>query len=134
MPAGMPPGVAYPSEEKAPEAVLYFRIYAVIVCIIYGLFTLAGGGMVVAPLFLDHSKAADAEIGFLFAGALYGGIGLLHLVPTLVALFGGRRPWVHVVGIIVLGLGMFNICCLPILIPLFVVWMKPETRRWFGAT
>lgn len=133
MPAGMPPGTDYPGDERAPEGVVYFRVYAAIVAVLYGMLTLAGGGMVIAPLLLDKSATAGAEIGFYFAGAFYGALGLAHLIPTLIALFAGRRPWVHILGIVVLGLGMLNLCCLPVLIPLFIVWMKPETRRWYGA-
>ena len=37
-------------------------------------------------------------------------------------------------GIILIGLNMlWNTCCLPITIPLLVVWMKPETKRWYGV-
>jgi hypothetical protein len=29
---------------------------------------------------------------------------------------------------------MFSICCIPVLVPLLVVWLKVETRRWYGAS
>jgi hypothetical protein len=132
----MPPGAEYQTDERAPDGVLYFRIYGAIFALFYGMFVVAGGGMFVAPLFVDRgvSGGAGAEVGFYLAGLLYGGVGLLFAVPTIVALFGGRRPWVHTLGTVVIALGMINFCCLPVLIPLLIVWMKPETRRWFGAT
>jgi len=136
LPAGMPPGAVYPTDERAPEGLLYFRIYAGVVVVLYGLLTLAGGGMMVAPLFVHPSPGSGGSevLGFYFAGLVYGAVGLAHLVPTLIALFGGRRPWVHTLSTVVIALGMLNLCCIPVLIPLLIVWMKPETRRWFGAS
>ena len=134
MPAGMPPGVAYPSEERAPPGVLYFRIYGAISAFLSGMVALFGGGMFVAPLVLDPgaSGTAGAETGFYLVGIFYGVVGLVFTVPTLVALFGGRKPWVHTLGTVIIALGMINFCCLPVLIPLLIVWVKPETRCWFG--
>jgi hypothetical protein len=134
VPAGMPPGTEYVAEERAPEGVVYFRVYGVLACVLYGLVALMGGALLVSPLFLDRSAIADTGVGFLVAGGFYACVGLAHVVPALIALCAGRRPWVHVLGIVVLGMGMFNVCCLPINIPLLVVWMKPETRRWYGAS
>ena len=92
--------------------------------------------MIVAPLVIGRGPAgvAGTEVGFYIAGLLYGAIGLAFLIPTLIALFAGRKPWVHTLGTVVIALGMLNFCCLPVLIPLLIVWMKPETRRWFGVT
>jgi hypothetical protein len=133
VPAGMPPGTAYAAEERAPDGVVYFRVYAVIVSVLFGLVTLLGGGLLVAPVFLDRSTKLDAGVGLLVAGVFYGCVGLAHVVPALIALCAGRRPWVHIVGIVLLGLGMFNVCCIPVTIPLLIAWMKPATRQWYGA-
>lgn len=135
LPAGMPPGTEYPSQERAPEGVLYFRIFGGISAFVYGMLALLGGGLMVVPTFLSTIPpgVGDEVMGFYLAGTLYGVIGLAHAVPTLVALFAGRKPWVHTLGTVVLALGMLNMCCIPVLIPLMIVWLKPETRRWFGA-
>ena len=136
MPAGMPPGTAYPSEERAPEAVIYFRIFAGVFVAFYGLIVLGGAGLVVAPALLSRASAPPpgADIALYVTGLIYGGVGLAHVVPGTIALFAGRRPWAHTLGTVVIALAMFNLCCIPVLIPLLIVWMKPETRRWYGVT
>jgi len=90
--------------------------------------------MFIAPLVVDRGAtgSAVADLDFYLVGIFYGVVGLVLTVPAIVALFGGRRPWVHTLGTVVIALGMINFCCLPVLIPLLIVWMKPETRRWFG--
>jgi hypothetical protein len=136
MPAGMPPGAAYPSEDRAPDAVLYFRIYAGSFLACYAMVTLFGVGLTLAPIVTGATKAPPLgpDVGFYVGGVLYGGLGLAHLVPANLALFGGRRPWVHTMGTVVIALGMFSVCCIPVLIPLLIVWMKPDTRAWYGVT
>lgn len=134
LPAGVAPGVETASDERAPDGVLYFRIYGAILALVSGLFTVAGGGMVVAPQVLDPTAVANAgaEPYFYLAAIVYGTVGLLFLLPTLVALFGGRKSWVHTVGTVVIGLGMVWMCSLPLLIPLLIVWQRSETKRWYG--
>jgi hypothetical protein len=133
VPQGMPPGTEY-GLARPPDAVYYFRVYGALYAVLHGLLALFGLGMMFAPLWLPPaSRAPDADMGFWIMGFIYGGMGLFFLAPTLVALFGGRRPWVHVVGTVVIAMGMLQICCIPVLIPLLLAWLKPETRAWYGA-
>jgi hypothetical protein len=133
MPAGLPPGAEYIHDERAPEGVIYFRIYAGIMAVINALVALFGLVMMFVPLF-SRSAASSGSTEFWIVGLIYGGIGVVFFIPWMVALFGGRKPWVHTMGTVMIALGMTQICCLPILIPLLISWMKPETKRWFGAT
>jgi hypothetical protein len=132
IPPGMPPGTEYAASEKAPDGVVFFRIYAVVFGIMGALLALAGLGLMFAPLFAPPSLAG-AEVGTWFAGLFYGGWGMAMFVPTVLALFSGRRPWVHTMGTVVIALGMFSCCLMPLLIPLLIAWMKPEPKRWYGA-
>jgi hypothetical protein len=134
LPAGAAPGVEPASGERAPDGVLYFRIYAGLLSVVSGFMVVAGGGMLVAPLVLDPAAvtSAGAEPYFYLAAIVYGAVGLVFLLPALVALFGGRKPWVHTVGTLVIGLGMVWMCSLPILVPLLIVWQRAETKRWYG--
>jgi hypothetical protein len=132
----MPPGTEYRTEEHAPEGVVYFRIFGAVFLLLTGALALVGGGKMVSP-FLTRGAAGGGpavDLGASVAGLLYGGLGLACFVPTLIALFAGRRPWVHTLGTVVIGVAMFNVCCIPVLIPLLVVWLKVETRRWYGAS
>jgi hypothetical protein len=136
VPQGMPPGTEYGAlADPTPDGVYYFRIYGGIHATLNGLVALFGLGMMLAPLRLPSSSGSSgSDAGaWIVMGLVYGGMGMLFLVPTLVALFGGRRPWVHVLGTVVIAMGMLSICCLPVLIPLLLVWIKPETRAWYGA-
>jgi hypothetical protein len=134
IPAGMPPGTEYAaSGETAPEGVTYFRIVAVIHGLMSGFVALFGLVMMIAPLAVPSSSRGGADVATWAVGFFYTGVGAALFVPTAVALFGGRRPWVHTLGTVVIGLGMLNMCCIPLLVPVLIVWMKPETRRWYGA-
>jgi hypothetical protein len=136
MPAGMPPGTDYAQEERPPEGVYYFRIYGGISAFLHAAVVLFGIALLFSPLFAPKGKTASfgGDLGAWLGGVVYVGMGLFVLVPTLAALFGGRRPWVHTLATIVIAFGMIHFCCIPILIPLLIVWLKPETKRWFGAT
>ena len=97
---------------------------------------LVGIAFLFSPLLQPKASTSrlGADIGTWVSGLFYMGMGLFVLVPTLIALFGGRRPWVHTLATMVIAFGMLHFCCIPILIPLLMVWLKPETKRWFGAT
>lgn len=136
IPAGMPPGTEYAADERPPEGVYYFRIYAAVTAFFYGALALLGIGMMTMPLFSSKAPTGSgppAELGMWVAGLMYAGIGAVFAAPAVIALFGGRRPWVHTLGTVVIGLGMMSICCVPILIPVLIHWMKPETRAWYGS-
>jgi hypothetical protein len=135
LPAGMPPGTDYVAEgSRAPEVVYYFRLYAGITGVLYAILALVGIGMMLSPLWMTRPRAAaGADIGAFIGGVFYMGWGLAFGAPTLIAMFGGRRAWVHTLGTIVIAAGMMQVCCIPILIPLLIAWLKPETRRYFDA-
>ncbi len=133
IPAGMPPGTEYASDERAPEGLVYFRIYAALFAVVNAVLLVLGVALIASPFLLTKGAARGADVGLWTAGLLYGGMGLVFLVPTVIALFAPRKPWAHTLGTVVIALGMFNGCCIPILIPVLIVWMKPETKRWVGA-
>jgi hypothetical protein len=126
IPLGAAPGGGYTQEERAPEAVLFFRIYVGIIalaCVALlgsGLYQLVDGALGPAA---DRSRAAGGIVSVAMA-TLFG-------TPCLIALLAGRRPWVHTIGTIVIVLTMTTACCIPLAIPMLVVWLKPETRRWY---
>jgi hypothetical protein len=132
MPAGLPPGAEYSQEERAPEGVTYFRIYAIIMVVFSAITALGGLVVMFTPLFTSSMASSGVETWV--AGMFYGGLGTAFFIPWVIALFGGRKPWVHTLGTVMIALGMTQICCLPILIPLLINWLKPETKRWYGAT
>jgi hypothetical protein len=132
IPAGMPPGVAYMHEERPPEGVYYFRIYGGLMTLTSAASAIFGLVMVTLPIF-DPARGHGAATESWVIGVAYGVFGAAFFVPWLLALFGGRKPWVHTLGLVLIALGMTQLCCLPIQIPLLLTWLKPETKRWYGA-
>jgi len=134
IPSGAPPGTPLLMEEdRPPEAIYYFRIYAVIMLLI--LFGSFGTGlyMMLGPLM--RGSSGSAATGEWVVGLFIAAISFVIIIPHAVVLFAGRAKWAYTLGIILIGLNMlWNTCCLPITIPLLVVWMKPETKRWFGVS
>ena len=130
IPPGTPPGVAYAHQDGAPEAILYFRLYAglitlcSVVAMLLGLYVVVSGS-------LGRASAKSPELELV--GGIYAVMGVIFAAPFLVALLAGRRPWVHTLGTVLIILTMTTACCLPIAIPLLIVWLKPEVRRWYES-
>jgi hypothetical protein len=135
IPAGAPPGSPLlMEEERPPEAVYYFRIYAALV--ILNLLALFGWGLylMLDPIMRGGVSGSSAT-GEWVIGLVLVVVGLVPLVPHGIALFGGRRKWVYTLALVLIGINMLWVtCCLPITIPMLIYWMKPETKRWYGAT
>jgi hypothetical protein len=136
IPAGAPPGTPLLfEEERPPEAVHYFRIYAVLnigllLCVVFG-----GLYMMLAPL-LSGTTGASATAKWV-VGLLVAGVAFALMIPYVIALFGGRKRWVHTLVLVLLAASLLlNGCCLlwAASIPMLIYWIKPETKRWYGAT
>ncbi|MDC3954057.1 hypothetical protein [Polyangium jinanense] len=134
IPSGAPPGTPLLMEEdRPPEGVYYFRIYAVLMILMllgwfaFGLYLMLG------PLM--RGASGPSATGEWVMGLFVAGLSFLIIIPHAIVLFAGKARWAYTVGIILIGLNMlWNTCCLPITIPLLIMWMKPETKRWYGAT
>jgi hypothetical protein len=136
IPSGAPPGTPLLMEEdRPPEAVYYFRIYAVLMIMI--LLSAFGGGLYLMLGPLIRGTSGSSATGEWVIGLLISGVSFLIIVPHVVVLFAGRAKWGHTLGTILLGLNiLWNIqCCLlwVLSVPLLIYWMKPETKRWFGV-
>ena len=128
LPAGMPPGVATLTDERPPDGVFYFRLYAALMLTLCGLSFLFGMFDLVKTLATAGGPPSVND--WIGAGILLV-LGILGSVPYLIPLVGGRRPWVHTLGTIAIALPMTSMCCLPIAVPVLIIWLKPETRRWY---
>ncbi|MRG92108.1 hypothetical protein [Polyangium spumosum] len=133
IPSGAPPGTPLLMEEdRPPEAVYYFRVYAVMMLLmLLGSF---GSGLYLMLGPLMRGASGPSATGEWVMGLIIAAISFVIIIPHAVVLFAGRAKWAYTLGIILIGLNMlWNTCCLPITIPLLVVWMKPETKRWYGV-
>lgn len=122
--AGLPPGYGIEQAEGGePQVLLYFRLYS-------GLLVLSGLGVFVTSLLLllKHNRSGSFGVTFLLFGVAWGAVAILsHLLGVLAP----RRPWMHVVGTVIIGLGLVTNGCWLINIPLLIFWLKPEVQRWF---
>jgi hypothetical protein len=134
IPPGAPPGAPLlMEEERPPEAVYYFRIYAIVTLLwLLGAFGF-GLWMMLEPL-MKHGGGATSA-GEWVAGLLIAIVAGIFIVPHAIVLFAGRGQWVYTLAVVLIGMSMLsNTCCLPVTIPLLIVWMKPETKKWFGLS
>lgn len=58
--------------------------------------------------------------------------GLVLGVPFAAAPFLPRQSWVWVFGLVLICIGLTSTCCLPVCIPLLILWLKPEMKAFYG--
>ncbi len=134
VPAGMPPGhEPLAQDEGAPAGVQYFRIFGGFMALCSGALLLAGMiGTIAALASASGPASGSSGVPEIVGGLIYTAIGGLMFLSYIIALFGGRRPWVHTLGTILIALTMTSICCMPISIPLLIAYNKQEVKRWYG--
>jgi hypothetical protein len=132
VPFGFPPGVDQGEQAPAPDAILYFRIYAGLIILLC--LAIAGVALFALIEFSRRAPGATAGDDMLIWTSAYGSFAVLMSVPWVVAVFAGRRAWVHTLGTVLIILTMVTVCyCLPIAIPLLISWLKPEVKRWYAT-
>jgi hypothetical protein len=129
----LPPGHLEEAAGTAPPAVIWFRVYAAVLGLVYVVICVLGIITLVAAIATPPKSAADQASGIGMA-LVFVVIGGALAVPCFIALFGGRKPWVWTLDIVLIAIGMSSACCMPICIPLLIYWMKPEVKAWFGKT
>jgi hypothetical protein len=139
IPSGLPPGASPMVEEDGPPpGVYYYRIYAGIQAAFAALSVLGGIVLMIAELAAPPGAGgtlpASSNIESVIAGVFYTGIGAAFFVPLIISLFAGRAAWVHTLGTVLLAVSMLSLCCVPFGLPVLITWLKPETKRWYGAS
>jgi hypothetical protein len=116
--------------ELGSKVYFWYRIYCILMALLY-LFVMVFGILII--LAGTQSRGNDATEA-MAGGALYTIIGLILFIPFAASPFLPRKPWVWILGIILIALGMTSCCLLPFTIPLLINWLKPETKAFFGRT
>ena len=123
---GPPPGPRIPLVEPMDESdigrtMLYVRMYLVAqVLLLLGLIALfVGVG------FMDGLEDADVFQAIVMSFACMFGI-----VLNAAALWMPRTKWSWTLGIVILGMGVSS-CCLPLALPLFMMWAKNEFKAGY---
>ncbi len=121
--------IVYAANDPAPTGVVFYRVYCGLMATMYLLLAIAG---VLGAIFREELAGEyDDPNEFLMMGVIYGGCGLAIGIPFVASFFLPRQQWAWIVGIILIGLSLTSVCCLPISIPLLFFWLKPETKGWF---
>jgi hypothetical protein len=124
-PAAPPPGYGPQmpgGPAPTPPVWPWYVAYAILMAIMYLL--CAGGGTVLAV-------AADRDEDRI-QGIIMAVIGMPLLVLYGAAPLLPKRPWAWTFHLVLIGLAATSACCTPVAIPLFIFWLKPETKAFFG--
>lgn len=113
---------------QPPKVILCFKIYCVVLCLIYLATAAASLFFFLAdPRDIEMSRTAARVVGscFLAMGLVLFGVCLLPLILA-------PRPWLWTFDFVVICLGMTSACFLPVCVPLLLFWLKPDAKRYFG--
>ncbi|WP_394829599.1 hypothetical protein [Pendulispora albinea] len=58
--------------------------------------------------------------------------GPLLTVAYGIAPFLPKKPWAWTYHVVLIGMGLTSLCCLPVTLPLLLQWLKPEAKSFFG--
>ena len=119
----------WPPVER-PGVIRWFNGYAVCMAIVYALCVIAG------VVFLTLSEETLRAEGTDVMEVRIQGVALLVVgIPLMLVFAAGplapRRNWVWIFHIVLMGIGLTSVCCLPATIPLLIAYIKPEVKTWF---
>ena len=113
-----------------PPVITWYKVYCGAMAVMY-LFVAVIGVLFLAGMSFLPAEQED-KIGGFVIGPLYIVMGLLGMVPFILAFLLTPKPWVWIYGIVLMAIGMSSCCCLPACVPLLIYWVKPEVRSYFG--
>lgn len=113
---------------EQPPVWLWYRVYAVFMGLFYGGIVLVLAVLLVATG--GQGMNDEDLIAFVFTGLFCVPFALAYLAAP----FLPRAPWAWIYHIVLIGLGLTSVCCMPVTIPLLVYWLKPENKLFFGRT
>lgn len=117
-----------PDTPTPPPVLWWFRVYCLVLCVLYLLTALFGiPFLVLSPTDLDMPPMVARLVGLAILV-----MGLALLAASAAPLFLRPRPWVWMYDLVIICLGLTSACFLPVCIPLLVYWIKPEVKAHFG--
>ena len=108
----------------------WYRVYLTAMVFLYSATIIFGIYLLVAK---PETSEYDSSQMFIM-GVVYAAIGAVCFILFAGALFLPRKPWNWIVGIVMMAIGMTSCCFVPVLIPLLIYWLKPETKAYFGRS
>jgi hypothetical protein len=125
-----PPVGAIPPQDNeiGRKTFFWYRVYCGALAALYLLIIPFG---LFLAFYAPETREHNSQETFIM-GIIYAVLGAVFFVVFAVALFLPRKPYNWIVGIVMMALGMTSCCFLPVLIPLLIYWVKPETKAYFG--
>lgn len=115
--------------ETGRKTFFWYRVYCAVLVFLYLALTVFGLILVIGqPLQTEQYSRGE----LMLVGYIYAVLGAILFLVFAVAFFLPPKPYNWIVGIVMMALGMTSCCFVPFLIPLFIFWLKPETKRFFG--
>ena len=105
----------------------WYRVYCSLMTIIYIVLLIFGILGIFAAFDETGQEQQDILIGsliFILPGIIFG---LMYLIGVVLP----AKPYSWIYGIALIGLGMTSCVFIPLMIPLLIFWMKPETQAFF---
>ena len=115
--------------QPPPKVLTWFRVYLVVLCLMYAFCVALGVSFVFFPIF-SSKFTSDEDLpttGWILLIA-----GILFFVASALPFFLKPKSWVWIYDLVVICSGMLSTCLLPACIPLLIFWIKPETKKYFG--
>ena len=110
-----------------PAAVMWFKIYAGAMALLYVFVIALGGLFLINPAWLEED-AFEARM----MGVLCIGMGIVLAGVYAAGIFLPPRSWVWVYDLVLIAIGFMSCCILPFSIALLIFWLKPEVKAHFN--
>jgi hypothetical protein len=115
---------------QQPAAVLWFKVFAVAMAVLYLL--CIGVGFVIVFFGASWLEMERAEA--MIMGPVFIVLCVPFLILYAVALFLPRKPWVWIYDLVLIAGGFTSCCTLPFCVALLIFWLKPDVKAYFGRT
>jgi hypothetical protein len=122
-------GPPLPASGAAPRVVTLFKVYAVLLGIVY----LAAGALLITVLLAGQPTSANLPSGIRLTRLLLVAVCTVLSLVFLAVPFLPRKPWVWVYGLVSIVLGLTSIVVIPFSLPLLLFWLKPGTKSYYQA-
>ena len=123
-----PPGIPF-DNETGRRTFFWYRVYCVCMLLLYLAVMVMG---LVFVMFSGEAPASTDQEEAFIVGIIYFALGVVFAAVYGVALALPRKPYNWIYGIIMIAIGLTSCCLLPATIPLFIFWLKPETKAYLG--
>ena len=114
--------------ETGRKTFFWYRVYCAVLALLY-LAIIAFG--IFLLMYQPPTRQYDLQ-ELTLVSVVYIVLGIVFFLAFAVAFFLPPKPYNWIVGIVMMAIGMTSCCFVPFVVPLFIFWLKPETKAFFG--